>query len=326
MGRMPLRRRRRCATTAVWLAAALLLAACSSGGDGGSGQPDPDDLVVAVASYDLAVGPPSRFIAGVLTADQRLVAFGSVDMRFSFLGTRQGGERSAAGPATKAHFLPIAGSTVPDPPPSAPRVVTGSEARGVYAVLAGFDRPGFWQVEVAATLDGQARSATGAFEVYERHAVPAPGDPALPTENLTMDSTVVPRSAIDSREPGGIPDPDLHRTTIAAALAAKRPVVAVFSTPVYCLSRFCGPVTDLVQELSRDYGDRAAFVHVEIYKDFQNKVTNEAADEWLLRDGDLQEPWVFVIGADGKVTARFDNVVTRGELEPLVRALPAIGT
>ncbi len=309
------------------LAVALsLLAACGSSDDGGSGRTSPDDLVVAVASYDLAVGPPARFIFGLLTADQRLVAFSSVDARFSFLGTKAGAEPSSAGPVVKADFLPVAGSTIPDPPPPAPQPVTGSEARGVYSVRTAFDRPGFWQVEASTTLAGKVRRATGAFEVSERHAVPAPGDQALATENLTLASESAPRPAIDSRAgTGEIPDEDLHRTTIAAALAAQRPVVAVFSTPVYCVSRFCGPVTDLVQELGREYADRATFVHVEVWRDFQGKAINKAAADWLLRNDDLQEPWVFVIGADGKVVARFDNVVSRGELEPLVRSLPPLG-
>ena len=313
------------AAAALLLAAALVLSACSSG-DGSSASPGPDDLVVQVASYDVAVGPPARFIAGVLTADQRVVAFGTVDMRFSFLGTRGGGDPAPPGPVVAAHFLPIAGSTVPDPPPDTPRAVTGSEARGVYAATAGFDRPGFWQVEVSTTLAGSDRRATGAFEVYERHAVPTPGDRALATENLTLSSADAPRPAIDSRAGAGeIPDEELHRTTIAAALAAGRPVVAVFSTPVYCVSRFCGPVTDVVEELSRDYADRASFVHVEVWRDFQGKVVNQAAADWLLRNDDLQEPWVFVIGGDGTIVARFDNVVTREELEPLLRPLPPIG-
>ena len=49
---------------------------------------------------------------------------------------------------------------------------------------------------------------------------------------------------------------------------------------------------------------------------------NKAAADWLYRNNDLNEPWVFVIGADGKIAARFDNVVTRDELEPLIKALP----
>jgi hypothetical protein len=133
--------------------------------------------------------------------------------------------------------------------------------------------------------------------------------------------------AVDSRAgtAGDIPDPEMHRTTIAAALAAHRPVVAVFSTPVYCVSRFCGPVTDMVDELAKTYGDRASFVHVEIWRDFQGQAINKAAADWLLRNNDLNEPWVFVIGADGKIVARFDNVVTKQEVEPLVRQLPVIG-
>lgn len=103
-------------------------------------------------------------------------------------------------------------------------------------------------------------------------------------------------------------------------------VVAVFSTPVYCVSRFCGPVTDMVQALSHDYGDRANFVHVKIWRDFQNQVMNKFAADWLLRDGDLNEPWVFLIGADGRIVARFGTVATRGELEPLLQALPSTGS
>ena len=45
----------------------------------------------------------------------------------------------------------------------------------------------------------------------------------------------------------------------------------------------------------------------------------------MYRNDELQEPWVFVIGADGRIAARFDNVVTRGELEPLLKALPVLG-
>jgi hypothetical protein len=99
----------------------------------------------------------------------------------------------------------------------------------------------------------------------------------------------------------------------------------VFATPVYCTSRFCGPITDMVAELAHDYADRASFVHIEIWHDFQKKDVNKSAAEWIYRDGDLTEPWVFVVGADGRIAARFDNVATRGEVEPLLESLPVIG-
>jgi hypothetical protein len=323
-----LRLRRRGALGAA-MALAVVLAACSSGGgkaSTSSSAPGQGDLVVQVASFDLATGPPGRVLAGVLTSDQRLVAYGTVEMRFAFLGTGQGGVPQPSGSPVQGSFLPVPGSPTPSPVPAEPKVVEGSE-RGVYSARAGFDRAGFWQVEVTARVGGKQRRGTGAFQVGERHLVPAPGDPALPTENLTVSSADAPKAAVDSRAGTGgeVPDPELHSTTIAAALTAKRPAVVVFATPVYCQSRFCGPVTDLVDELAKAYGDRASFVHVEIWRDFQNTVLNKAAADWLFRNDDLNEPWVYVIGADGRIAARFDNVVTRGELEPLISRLPVIG-
>jgi hypothetical protein len=307
-------------------AAALLLAGLAACGSSGGGKAK-DALQAQVANSDIAVGGPSRIVAGLFTADQRLVVFGTVEMRFSYLGTKQDAKAGAPpGPPVKATYLPVPGSDVPSPVPAKPQVVGSSQARGAYVGSAAFDKAGFWQVEVSADVDGKSRKATSAFAVNAKAALPAVGDAALPTDNLTLASTDVPLTAVDSRANGGkVPDPELHGTTIAAALAAHRPVVAVFATPVYCVSRFCGPVTDMVQELAHDYGDRASFVHVEIWRDFQNQVLNKAASDWLLRDGDLTEPWVYVIGADGKVVARFDGVTTRADLEPLLKQLPVIG-
>jgi peroxiredoxin len=78
----------------------------------------------------------------------------------------------------------------------------------------------------------------------------------------------------------------------------------------------------MVDEVENEYGDRAEFIHVEIWRDFQAQWLNDAAEQWLWRNDTGQEPWVFVIGADGRITARFDNVATRGELEPLLERLP----
>jgi hypothetical protein len=302
----------------------LVLVGCTSSGGGGGASAD--DLAVQVASFDLATGRPTRFIVGVITVDQRLLGYGDVDMRFSYVGTKENATNpSPFGPPVKGSYLPIHGSDVPSPQPATPQFVAASNTRGVYGAQTSFDKAGFWEVEVTATVDGKEQKGKGAFPVNEAHTVPAPGDPALATETLTLTTPDVPRPAIDSRAGNGeIPDPDLHRTTIAAALAAKRPIVAVFATPVYCTSRFCGPVTDLIDELAHQYGDRADFVHVEIWREFQSKTVNKSAADWVLRNDQINEPWVFVIGADGRISARFDNVVTRGELEPLLRGLPVL--
>jgi hypothetical protein len=213
--------------------------------------------------------------------------------------------------------------------PPNPVAAPASRGRGVYEVEDfRFDRPGIWEVEVAADLGGgDVRTGRGAFEVLPEPLVPMPGDVAPRTENLTVDSSDAPPGAIDSRAATGgpIPDLELHRVTIAHAIEAGRPALVVFATPVYCVSKFCGPVTDMVAELAEVYGDRAEFIHVEIWRDFQNQVVNAAAAEWLLREGNLQEPWVFLIGADGRIAARWDNVADREEIESLLRGLPPIG-
>lgn len=59
-----------------------------------------------------------------------------------------------------------------------------------------------------------------------------------------------------------------------------------------------------------------------MWRDRDQNAINKAAADWIFRKGDLQEPWVFLIGGDGKVIARWDNVATRGEVEPALRSLP----
>ncbi len=308
------------------LAGILVLAACGSDGPEateGDGAPEPaqQSLVASVASFDLAAGDEGRFLVGLLTIDELFISHGEVDLAFSYLGREQAEGEPQRGPETTASFLPVDGKLSGEGPAAGPP----SEGRGVYEAEVAFDRPGIWEVEVTAELvDGQTLSGTAAFDVLPEHRVPAEGDPAPRTENLTLSSRDAPEAAIDSRAEtqGRVPDEVLHRTTIADAIGKKRPFVAVFSTPVYCQSRFCGPVTDVVEDLAGEYGNRAEFVHVEIWRDFEGQVINKAAADWLLRDEGLQEPWVFLVGPDGKVAARWDNVLSRADLQAELEKLP----
>jgi hypothetical protein len=274
--------------------------------------------VAQVASYELIAGEENRFLLGLLTQDNLFVTAGRVELAFSFLD-----EQGDPEPVMDAvgEFLPIPGE---EPAHEHTEAHPPSEGRGVYVARGVvFDRPGFWQVEATAHFGGgDVQTGTAAFEVLEEAQVPGVGERAPRTENLTVDSDA-PEEAIDSRAgtEGEIPDPELHETTIAEAIEAGRPALVVFATPVFCLSQFCGPVTDMVAELASDYADRAAFIHVEIWRDHQKGTINDAATEWLFRNDNLTEPWVFLIGRDGRIAARWDNVATREEIEPLLRQL-----
>jgi hypothetical protein len=65
---------------------------------------------------------------------------------------------------------------------------------------------------------------------------------ALRTKNPTVASKGVPKEVIDSRArtQAEIPDPELHQTPSPQAIADRRPLVVVFSTPGYCVSQFAG--------------------------------------------------------------------------------------
>lgn len=307
--------------------AGAMLAGCAAGDTGPSGagpSPTPaEELIVQAANYEVLEGETSRFIAGVLTPEQLFVSFGSVEIEFFYLGTREGAGTAEQGPSVTATFLPIDGEGSTS---DTPKAVPASEGRGVYAAEVTLDRAGFWAAQLSAELDGERKTGQAVFEVYEEPRYPAVGEAAPKTENLTIDTADAPTEAIDSRARDGVklPDPELHQMTIAESIRRKEPALVVISTPVYCVSQFCGPITDMVGELQRDYADRANFIHIEVWRNFQDTVVNKGAAEWIYRQDDLTEPWVFLIGADGVIQARWDNVATRAEIEPFLEELPKL--
>jgi hypothetical protein len=303
--------------------AIVAASACSGGaadGGGATATAVRQALEVTVANYEIVAGESSRLLVGLVTEDGRTVAYGSLQMRFA----QDTGGPAEATQAVLGTYLPVYGTKAGDPNAKS-SAIRPSSARGVYAVDGvRFLQPGPYLVEVAADVRGVGIVQGAArFEVVPDPVVPGIGERAPRTENLVLDSEGVPRSAIDSRaSTGGIPDPELHRTTIAEAIERHRPALVVFSTPVSCVSRFCGPVTDLVQELARWYGDRAEFIHVEIWRDFQGNVVNRAAADWLYRGTGLHEPWAFLIGSNGRIVARWDNLFTGPELRSALDDLP----
>jgi hypothetical protein len=331
------RRRLVVVAAAVGLMAVVATACGGSGSRSGSGTAGPKatttsaasgEISAQVASYELVAGREQRFLAGLVVSGKgTVVSFGSVDVQFFYLGTRDKPiDPPVAKASATARFLPVAGQQL-DPAVVAkggPRVVRPSEGLGVYeAVGVVFDAAGYWGARITGTVDGKEVKADTAFEVVATPSVPAPGSPAPRTENPTVATAGLNDRALDSRASADapLPDAELHTSTIAGAIAAHQPLVVVVSTPVYCVSKFCGPITDSVAALAKGaYKDKAVFVHLEVWKDFEAKQLNPAAAEWIrLPSGDAQEPWVFTVGRDGKILERFDNVVSDAELDAAVQ-------
>jgi hypothetical protein len=308
------------------LVVAFATAACTAEPDGG-GLPLDTTFGASLASSWHYVGAPQRVQVGILANDrdgQHFVSGGSVDLAFSYRGPTGEDEPVASGSAP-AEYVPVPGT---EPAGDEPGITTG--ARGVYeAEGVVFDRPGLWEVTVSASVGGVAQRLTASFEVLEGSPIPAPGDRAPRTETLTLDAKGVPDGAIDSMAGGGgpIPDPELHEWSVAEAIRQGRPALVLLGTPAYCTSQMCGPEVEELQRLAAEHPDRAVFIHVEIWKDFEGQVVNRGAADWLLwqrPDGtpEMTEPWLYLVGADGVIVDRWGSVFDTAEVEAALEALP----
>ena len=130
--------------------------------------------------------------------------------------------------------------------------------------------------------------------------IPAVGEPAPKVETDTVASAKGDEESIDTRIPTA---PELHEESFADVVGSK-PVALLFATPQLCQSRVCGPVTDIELQMKAKYGDEMTFIHQEVYEDNDpDKGLRKPLQEFNLRS----EPWLFVVGADGKVTSRLEG-------------------
>jgi hypothetical protein len=140
------------------------------------------------------------------------------------------------------------------------------------------------------------------------------GDRALASRTPTLAST---NGRLADLTTAKRPDPELYRVSVAQALASKRPFVLTFATPLYCQSRTCGPVVDVVSAVRKRFTAREIpFIHVEIYagNDPANG-TNRWVKQWKLPT----EPFTFVVDRTGVIRARFEGAFSVRELTAAVR-------
>jgi hypothetical protein len=184
----------------------------------------------------------------------------------------------------------------------------------IYVTELRVDEPGtYW---LLAEPEGAAEPVQGLGNVVvnPEFAAPVVGEPAPPSETPTIAST---RGDLEALSTSAQPVPDLYRWSVAELLEARSPFVVTFATPAFCESRACGPTVEVVDEVRRrTAGSGLRFHHVEIYEgNDPSKGVNRWVTEWNLPS----EPWVFVVGRDGKIAARFEGHVSVEELTMAVR-------
>jgi hypothetical protein len=142
---------------------------------------------------------------------------------------------------------------------------------------------------------------------------PTVGEAAPASETPTLRTVNGAAAKITTRVP---PDLALLEHSVSDSLADSLPFVVTFATPKFCSSRTCAPVVDVVEEAARRLEDSGVrFIHVEV---FEGNDPASGYNRWMREWRLTTEPWTFVVGADGKISARFEGPVSVRELEAAV--------
>ncbi|HXF51270.1 MAG TPA: hypothetical protein VNM43_06280 [Dehalococcoidia bacterium] len=254
-------------------------------------SPSLPPLRVSALAQDLTVGP-NRFVFVLLNPDGSLVR--DVITRADF----------RRGDAVTQTLAPTIRSL--------PHVAFDGAPKGeiiFFVTEPEFDAPGDWAVDVTATSAQETRSARYHFTVTEKSRTPRLGMPAVLSRNAAVGDGV-DATRLCSR----VPPCPFHVSSVAAALAAGRPVVLNFGSPAHDGSSVSSSVLDLLVKLQPGYADRFEFIHIEVWKDFEGRVFAPAVLEWGL----LTEPWTFVIARNARVAGRFESVFDGEELSAVL--------
>ena len=259
-----------------------------------------NQLVVSPAGQVITVGR-NRLGFGVFEVDRTQVTDAEVAV---YAAPASGGRVQGPFPArlesleTEPAFT--AENTAADP----------DAAKVVYVADLVLDQPGEWRLAALVRRGGgepAAATVAGPVIVTMRDPLPSPGEAAPKVHTPTRDD-VADISEIDTRVPPGT----MHEDDLADVLGRK-PVVLLFATPALCQSRVCGPVVDVAEQVKRERGDEAAFIHMEIYNDNIPDPKNLRSQ---VKAYNLPtEPWLFVIDADGKISTRIEGAFSAAELE-----------
>jgi hypothetical protein len=288
---------------------AALLAACGGGDEPSGAAPagslqalkaDATQLSLLGAQSQLPVGT-GLYTFGLATPDNRLVTGGAPEVWVALNDTGR-----AAGPFPTRWFELEAYEETKDTSPRSP-------LRGFYGAEVEFPEAGNWMVAATTEVDGGRAVGSGGVPVAAE--VPAAVGSKAKALSTPVATTAAGRKKICTREPAC----PLHEVSLDDALKEGRPTVVNFGTPLLCTSQICGPVVDEQMVVADKLGDRASFVHIEIYPSRDTSKPVPALTEY----GFTTEPWMLVVDRDGVIRARYEGPVTAAQIEDALRPLLA---
>lgn len=264
-------------------------------------------LPVPVTS-EFQVGPNRTVFSLVDSAGQKPVAAPERTLSIAYRGPK--GELIASAPQTFVWAI--------------------EGVNGVYVGHATFPSAGNWIADFTTAAPGSpAITLPFSFDVKQKAAVVSPGDPAPSVQTPTLADVGGDIAKISS---DSSPVVRFYQTSEAAALAAKKPFVLIFATPKFCQSATCGPTLNRLKPVAAAHPE-LTFINVEPYQ----LQFADGSLQPVLTGGGLtpvaatsafklsSEPYAFVVGADGTVSASFELVFSPDEIEAAIKAVEIAG-
>jgi TAT (twin-arginine translocation) pathway signal sequence len=160
----------------------------------------------------------------------------------------------------------------------------------------------------------EAPDSDVSFQLLTRDAVSMPlvGDPLPPFDTPTTDN---PRGVDPICTRAGEFCP-FHSLTLTDALQKGLPVVYLIGTPAYCTTGTCAPGLDALIEVASSLGDKAVFVHADVYADKSANKTAPAVQAYKLS----YEPVLYIADESGTLVDRLDAVFDVKEIRDVLAA------
>jgi hypothetical protein len=208
-------------------------------------------------------------------------------------------------------------------------VWTIQDQRGMYIADVDLPEAGTWGAEFTTQAPGSPAETTRlTFSVLDVDTSIAIGQkaPASKTPTAAEAGGDLAKVSTDAT-----PDPAFYQTSVADAIAARKPFILIFATPKFCTSQQCGPTLDHFKLVAAAHPE-ITFINVEPYKlqfsngslqpvlDAQgNLIATDISNAWGL----LSEPWMFAVDRNGIVRGSYLLTISDAELSAILPVISA---